>query len=109
MNPVNDKGSLRSEVDGLPKGRGSAWGDRLRALKNVPPVLHLVWDSGPKVVFWNITIRIAVAFLPVVIGIIGRFIIDGVNRLRMNQPLPQNFWWLVGAELAVAVVMGVLL
>ena len=109
MNPVNDKGSLRSEADGLPKGRGSAWGDRLRALKNVPPVLHLVWDSGPKVVFWNITIRIAVAFLPVVIGIIGRFIIDGVNRLRMNQPLPQNFWWLVGAELAVAVLMGVLL
>ena len=109
MNPGNDKGSLRSEAAGSPKGRGSAWGDRLRALKNVPPVLHLVWESGPKVVFWNITIRIAAAFLPVVIGIIGRFIIDGVNRLRMNQPLPQNFWWLVGAELAVAVLMGVLL
>ena len=63
---------------------GSAWSDRLRALKNVPPVLHFVWESGPAVVFWNIAIRIVVAFLPVGIGIIGRYIIDGVNRI----PLP---------------------
>ena len=55
-----------------PKSPGNAWGDRLRALKNVPPVLHFVWESGPAVVFWNITIRIVVAFLPMGIGIIGR-------------------------------------
>src|SRR6478752_28108 len=109
MDPDEETGSLRSEAAGSPVKRGSAFGDRLRALKNVPPVLRLVWDSGPKVVFWNVTIRIAAAFLPVVIGIIGRFIIDGVNQLRMHQPLPKNFWWLVGAELAVAVLMGVLL
>src|ERR1700694_322511 len=77
-----------------PKDPGNAWADRLRALKNVPPVLHFVWESGPAVVFWNITIRVIVAFLPVGIGIIGRFIIDGVNRIRIHQPLPQHFWWL---------------
>ena len=65
-------------------------------------------ELGPKVVFWNITIRILVAFLPVGIGIVGRFIIDGVNQLRIHQPLPQNFWWLVGGELALAVLMGIL-
>jgi ATP-binding cassette, subfamily B, bacterial len=108
MNSREDKEGFRGEAADSSRESGSAWGDRLRALKNVPPVLHLVWDSGPKVVFWNITIRIIVAFLPVAIGIIGRFIIDGVNQLRMHQPLPQNFWWLVGAELAVAVLMGVL-
>jgi ATP-binding cassette, subfamily B, bacterial len=108
MNSKEDKEGFRGEAADSSRESGSAWGDRLRALKNVPPVLHLVWDSGPKVVFWNITIRIIVAFLPVAIGIIGRFIIDGVNQLRMHQPLPQNFWWLVGAELAVAVLMGVL-
>src|SRR6516165_11892799 len=86
----------------------SAWGDRLRALRNVPPVLHFVWESGPAVVFWNIAIRIIVAFLPVGIGIIGRFIIDGVNRIRMHQPLPEHFWWLVGAEMALAVITGIL-
>src|SRR5579864_7814247 len=91
-----------------PQQPASAWGDRLRALKNVPPVLHFVWESGPAVVFWNITIRVIVAFLPVGIGIVGRFIIDGVNRIRLHQPLPQHFWWLVGAEMALAVITGIL-
>ena len=44
----------------------------LAALKNIPPVLHFVWESGPAVVFWNIALRIVVAFLPVAIGIIVR-------------------------------------
>jgi ATP-binding cassette subfamily B protein len=87
---------------------GNAWGDRIRALKNVPPVLHFVWESGPAVVFWNIAIRVVVAFLPVGVGIVGRFIIDGVNRIRFHQPLPQNFWWLVGAEMTLAVLIGIL-
>ena len=66
-------------------------------------------SPGPAVVFWNITIRIVVAFLP------GRhrhhrpaFIIDGVNRIRFHQPLPSYFWWLVGAEMALAVLIGIL-
>src|SRR6201993_670358 len=91
-----------------PQQPASAWSDRLRALRNVPPVLHFVWESGPAVVFWNIAIRILVAFLPVGIGIIGRFIIDGVNRIRMHQPLPQHFWWLVGAEMALALITRIL-
>jgi ATP-binding cassette subfamily B protein len=88
--------------------QGNAWADRLRALKNIPPVLHFVWESGPAVVFWNIAIRVVVAFLPVGIGIIARFIIDGVNRIRLHQPLPQGFWWLVAAEMALAVLTGIL-
>jgi ATP-binding cassette subfamily B protein len=91
-----------------PKNPGNAWADRVRALKNVPPVLHFVWESGPAVVFWNIAIRIFVAFLPVAIGIIGRFIIDGVNQIRIHKPLPQHFWWLVGAEMGLAVLTGIL-
>jgi ATP-binding cassette, subfamily B, bacterial len=87
---------------------GHAWADRLRALRNIPPVLHFVWESGPQVVFWNIATRILVAFLPVGIGIIVRYIIDGVNRIRIHQPLPHGFWWLVVAELALAVLTGIL-
>ena len=101
-------GESREKTPEAPQEPASAWGDRLRALKNIPPVLHFVWESGPAVVFWNIAIRIIVAFLPVGIGIIGRFIIDGVNRIRIHQPLPQHFWWLVGAEMALAVLTGML-
>jgi len=92
-----------------PKDPGSAWGDRLRALRNVPPVLHIVWESGRAVVFANITLRIVVAFLPVGIGVIGRFIIDGVNRIRLHQALPVHFWWLVAAEMALSVLIGILM
>jgi ATP-binding cassette subfamily B protein len=95
-------------AEGQLESSGSAWADRVRALKNVPPVLHFVWESGPTVVFWNIAIRIVVAFLPVGVGIIGRFIIDGVNRIRLHQPLPHHFWWLVGGEMGLAVLIGVL-
>src|SRR6516162_10169614 len=108
---INDPevaGESSEKSPDAPHEPASAWGDRLRALKNVPPVLHFVWESGPAVVFWNIAIRIVVAFLPVGIGIIGRFIIDGVNRIRLHQPLPEHFWWLVAAEMALAVITGIL-
>jgi ATP-binding cassette subfamily B protein len=108
MHEGKHTGPPSERPSGSPQNSGSAWVDRVRALKNIPPVLHFVWESGPAVVFWNITIRIVVAFLPVGIGIIGRFIIDGVNRIRMHQPLPQNFWWLVAGEMALAVLTGIL-
>ena len=108
MHDSHVAGKSKKMQPGESQNPGNAWGDRLRALKNVPPVLHFVWESGPAVVFWNITIRIVVAFLPVGIGIIGRFIIDGVNRIRLHLPLPQHFWWLVGAEMALALVTGIL-
>ena len=80
----------------IPEPEGSAWSDRLRALKNVPPVLHFVWESGPAVVFWNIAIRIVVALLPVGIGIIsGPYIINAINQIRIHQPLPGYFWMMV--------------
>ncbi len=89
--------------------QGNAWSDRVRALRNVPPVLRFVWESGRAVVFWNIAIRIVVALLPVGIGIIaGPFIINGINQIRFHHPLPGYFWWLVGAEAVLAVLMGLL-
>src|SRR6266567_4537051 len=106
--PSDVAGASSEPAIDAPEKRGGAWSDRVRALKNVPPVLHFVWESGPSVVFWNITIRIVVAFLPVGIGIIGRYIIDGVNRIRLHQPLPQHFWWLVGSEMGLAVITGIL-
>jgi ATP-binding cassette, subfamily B, bacterial len=112
MNDVRANGRPRHEAAtrslNSKNNPGNAWGDRLRALKNVPPVLHFVWESGPTVVFWNITIRILVAFLPMGIGIIAKYIIDGVNRIGHHQPLPEHFWWLVGGEGVLAVVIGVL-
>jgi ATP-binding cassette, subfamily B, bacterial len=113
MPATMDDAELASEssekLSDEPQNAGSAWGDRLRALKNVPPVLRFVWESGPSVVFWNIAIRIVVAFLPVAIGIIaGRYIINGINNIGFHRPLPWYFWYLVAGEAVLAVLLGIL-
>ncbi len=87
---------------------GNAWRDRMRALKNIPPVLHFVWESGPQVVCWNLAVRIVVAFLPVGIAIIGGLIIDGIKQTLFHRPLPGYFWWVVAGEAGLAVLIGVL-
>ncbi len=96
-------------ASGESQARSSAWGERLRALKNIPPVLHFVWESGPSVVFWNIALRVVAAFLPVGIGIIaGPYIVNGINQIRFHHPLPGYFWWLVALEAVLAVLIGLL-
>ncbi len=108
MNSSQVDGESSKAAAGKPHNPSKAWADRVHALKNIPLVLHFVWESGPAVVLWNISIRILVALLPVGIGIVGRYIIDGVNRIRLQQPLPTHFWWLVAGEMALAVLTGVL-
>lgn len=94
---------------GESQAHSSAWGERVRALRNIPPVLHFVWESGPSIVFWNIALRIVVALLPVGIGIIaGPYIVNGINQIRFHHPLPGYFWWLVALEAVLAVLLGLL-
>src|SRR5580658_9712520 len=82
---------------------GNAWADRLRALKNVPPVLKILWESGPSVVTWSIILRLVVAGLPALLGYISSWILGHVKLAIDHQPLPPRFWWMVGAEVALAV------
>ena len=111
MAPRNDSAnpkSASSRRSSEATGASGAWGDRVRALKNIPPVLHFVWESGPAVVTWNIAVRMVVAFLPLGIGIIGRFIIDGIIQFRAQKGLPGYFWWLVLGEAGLAILIGLL-
>jgi ATP-binding cassette, subfamily B, bacterial len=91
-----------------PANTHSAWGDRIRALKNVPPVLHIMWESGPSVVTWGLVLRVIVPLLQLGIGVVAARIITGVARALQHQPQLPNFWWLVGAEVALALLNGIL-
>jgi ATP-binding cassette, subfamily B, bacterial len=86
----------------------SAWRERVEALKNVPPVLKMLWDSGPAVVVWGIVLRIAVAALPSAIALVAAWIINGVQRVFSHQGLRPHFWWMVGFEAALNVTAGIL-
>jgi len=87
---------------------GKAWRDRVAALKNVPPVLKLLWDSGHSVVVWGIALRFVVAALPLLITLVAAWILKYVQNAISHQPLPPHFWWVVGAEVGLAVLSNVL-
>src|SRR6201985_3725673 len=86
----------------------SAWRERLAALRNVPPVLGILWKSGRAVVAWGIILRIIVAALPAGIGIIAAWTLNGVGNAILHKGLPQYFWWAVGAEVGLNIIVGLL-
>src|SRR5450755_405083 len=85
------------------------WRDRLVALRNVPPVLKIVWESGPAVVTFGLISRLFAALLPVALLGITKLIIDGiVHAVNSHQAIPNRLWWLVGAECGVAIGSSIL-
>lgn len=79
------------------------WSERLKALKNIPPVMRFVWEAAPAVVISNLFFRVAAALIPLSILAVTKFIIDSVNQLKQT-PLPHIFWWMVLLEFVLAAV-----
>ena len=80
-----------------------AWKQRVRALKNVPPLLAIVWHSGPSVVSAATLGRVVGALVPLSMLTVSKRILDAVQAHYTGAPLPASFWYLVGAEAALAV------
>jgi len=78
------------------------WKERVQALKNIPPLLTIVWRSGRGVVVGGAFSRIAGALIPISMLAISRRILDGVQAHYSGRPLPAGFWYLVAAEFALA-------
>jgi len=87
----------------------SAWKDRLHALKNVPPVLRIVWDSGPSVVVLGLVLRAGVSLIPVMTAWVTKLIIDLINGIVQHKAkLTNELWWLAAAEFSLAILGSVL-
>jgi len=84
-----------------------AWGTRLQSLKNIPPVLKIIWDSSPAVVTWGLVLRAIVALSPLALLAVGRLIIKAVD-VASGTPLRPHFWWLVGLEFGLACLASIL-
>ena len=95
-------------TEGRPHSTSSAWRERLVALRNVPPVLGMLWESGRAVVTWGIILRVAVAALPAAIGVVAAWILNGVQLSFSGKGLPQYFWWVVAGEVGLNVFAGLL-
>jgi ATP-binding cassette subfamily B protein len=87
----------------------TVWRDRLTALRNVPPVLRLVWKAAPKVVAAGLALRVVSALTPLAALAISKWIIDLVVAAVKNPgPLPHQIWFLLAGEFLVAALGNVL-
>jgi ATP-binding cassette subfamily B protein len=87
---------------------GSPWRDRIRALRNLPPVLKILWESGPAVVSWGLALRLVVATLPFAVAKVAQYIINGIAAVLRGGRLPGHFWVLVGSEVGLNIVLGLI-
>lgn len=85
-----------------------SWRERIRALRNIPPLARIVWESGPKVVSLGMCSRLFAALVPVSMLAVSKQILDAVQAHFGGTPLPANFWLLVGAEFALAALGAIL-
>jgi len=91
------------------QGFWGSWQERLSALRNTPPVLKIVWQSGPGVVVFGLVARLFASLLPLVLLWIPKLILNTIYDARgSGQPVSPRLWWLVAAEFGFAVLGGIL-
>jgi ATP-binding cassette subfamily B protein len=91
------------------EGPPPTWGERLAALKHVPPLVRLVFRTHRGYTLAILALRIVRSFIPVAVLWIGKLIIDAViaNVAAVHggrAPDWSHLALLVGVELGIAVV-----
>ena len=85
------------------------WRERVAALRNLPVVLRIVWESGRLVVVLGLVFRVVASLLPLALFWVSKLIIDTIyGVLTRHQQIGPQLWWLVAAEFALAVATSVL-
>jgi ATP-binding cassette subfamily B protein len=98
--PPSRRARSRLKPEELP-----GWGDRLAALKHVPPLLRMVYQTHRGYTVAIVGLRVARALVPVGLLWIGKLIIEAVESYYKGA-LPVNWRHLallVGVELVIAV------
>lgn len=96
--------SLLSGGDGEPP----TWSERLQALRYVPPLLRLVYETHRGYTVLILLLRAVRSFVPLAVLWIGKLIIDGVIAAARAWAVhgPVDWWYLgglIGLELGIAV------
>jgi ATP-binding cassette subfamily B protein len=81
------------------------WRERIRALRYVPKLLTLVWNTHRAYTLGMIALRIVRSFVPLATLWIGKLIIDSVvTGVSTHSPDYPLLWRLVGLELGIVIV-----
>ena len=85
------------------------WRERLQALRNVPPLLRMVWATSPALSLATLVLRFIAALFPLASLWVSKLIIDLVVKAIRAQPIDRSLVWkLLIIELLIAVASDVL-
>jgi ATP-binding cassette subfamily B protein len=85
------------------------WRARFAAMRNVRPLLAMVWETSPPLVLSTTVLRLFRALLPLAMLWVSKLILDAVvGRIMRKSGNLQQVWKLVALELALAVIGDVL-
>lgn len=80
------------------------WRERFRALRNVPPLLRMVWETSRSLTLSTLVLRCVAALFPLATLWISKLIIDLVVRAIRHQHVERStIWKLLILELLLAV------
>ena len=79
----------------------ATWAERRAALRYVPPMVRMVWDTHRGYALTMVLLRIARAFIPVATFWIGKLIIDGVIAARAGTGTLDLLWRYIAIELVI--------
>ncbi len=85
------------------------WRARLESLRNIRPLLSMVWETSPPLVLATTVFRLFRALLPLAMLWVSKLIIDGVVAwITRGSGNLLGIWKLVALELALAIASDVL-
>src|ERR671921_1519121 len=64
----------------MPAAPDRSWRERLQALKHLPKLLRMVWDTNPGYVVGILVLRVARSLVPLAVLWVGKLIVDEVVR-----------------------------
>ncbi|MGH9583354.1 MAG: ATP-binding cassette domain-containing protein, partial [Bryobacteraceae bacterium] len=80
------------------------WAERLKALRNVPPLLKMVWETSPLLSLATLVLRCLSGLIPLAMLYVSKLIIDLVVQAIQGGPIDRaTIWKLLIIELLLAV------
>src|SRR5688500_20197610 len=90
-----------------PEDREVTWRERMQALRHLPRLLRMVWETEPRYVVGILLLRVARALVPLAVLWIGKLIVDEVVQaievVGAGGPIP---WLRLGELLALELGIG---
>jgi ATP-binding cassette subfamily B protein len=100
--------AMHPPIPGRPEDEAT-WRTRLASLRNIRPMLALVWETSPALVSATTILRLFRALLPVAMLWVSKLILDSVvGWIRSGNGDSRRIWELVALELGLAVVSDLL-